>query len=248
MKIVCVPYSEGSMGKNKGCEKAPELIINELKRLHKEFSVETIELDKTNSEEKLKNLGGADIYIGGDHSITYYSFLNFAKKFKNPGLLIFDAHPDFYPSQDIGFIGHEDWLYFLISKGLIKKDNIILVGIRAIDPREKTLLEKNKIRNYDIKVLYNNYEEVCNSIMEECRKFDGLYLSIDIDTLDPAFAPGTGYLEPAGISSVDFFYLISRLKMLKNLKCIDLVEINPEMDVNNMTVKLGSRIISEFLG
>ncbi|MEK6860935.1 MAG: hypothetical protein AABY07_03095, partial [Nanoarchaeota archaeon] len=73
MKIVCVPYSEGSMGKNKGCEKAPELIINELKRLHKEFSVETIELDKTNSEEKLKNLGGADIYIGGDHSITYYS-------------------------------------------------------------------------------------------------------------------------------------------------------------------------------
>ena len=247
MKIVSIPYSEGSMGKNKGCEKAPELIISELRKLRKEFNSEIIKTDKSNFVDNMKNLGPADIYIGGDHSITYYTFSKFAKNFKNPCLLVFDAHPDYYPSDDIGFIGHEDWLYFLVNKGIIKSENIILVGIRAIDPKEKSFLEKNKMKKYDTSNLYNNYEEACNAMMEECRKFDGLYISIDIDAIDPAFAPGTGYLEAGGISSVDLFYLLSRLKLLKNLKCIDLVEINPDLDVNNMTIKLGAKIISEFL-
>lgn len=246
MKIIGISYSEGSMDKNKGCEKASEAIVNELRRLRKEFGFELIKINNKNSDD-LNKISHGDIYLGGDHSITYNTFSNFTNDFKNPGILVFDAHPDCYPSDDIKFIGHEDWLYFLINNGIIRKENVILVGIRAIDPKEKAFLDKNNIKNYSMKVLYNNIEEICDSVMEDCRKFDGLYLSIDIDVLDPAFAPGTGYLEPGGMSSSDLIYFISRLKLLKNLKCVDLVEVNPDKDVNNLTVKLGSKIISEFL-
>jgi len=90
-------------------------------------------------------------------------------------------------------------------------------------------------------------KETSHFIMEQVRKFDPLYISIDIDVIDPAFAPGTGYLEPAGFSSREFIYFIQKLKLLKNLGAIDLTEINPDKDFNGLTVKLGAKIIAEFM-
>jgi len=81
----------------------------------------------------------------------------------------------------------------------------------------------------------------------ELSKGKELYVSIDIDVIDPAFAPGTGYCEPGGLSTRDFLYLIQRINKLKNLKAIDLVEINPDKDKENMTVKLGAKILSELI-
>jgi len=74
-----------------------------------------------------------------------------------------------------------------------------------------------------------------------------LYVSIDIDVLDPAFAPGTGYREPGGLSSRDFIYLVQRINKIKNLKAVDIVEINPDKDIKNQTVKLGAKILSELI-
>ena len=96
--------------------------------------------------------------------------------------------------------------------------------------------------------IFGNIEDVCDTIMENVRNCDGLYISIDIDVIDPAFAPGTGYPEPGGLSSQEILYFIRRLKLLKNFRRIDLVEICPQKDVNEMTVRLGARIICEFLG
>jgi agmatinase len=76
--------------------------------------------------------------------------------------------------------------------------------------------------------------------------FGSLYVSIDIDVLDPAFAPGTGYLEPSGLSSRELIFFLQRLSNLKNLKAVDLVEINPKLDISNLTVKTGAKIISEL--
>ena len=95
--------------------------------------------------------------------------------------------------------------------------------------------------------LNENLEASCDRIMEETRKFDCLYLSLDIDIIDPAFAPGTGYLEPGGLTSRQFIYLIQRISLLNNLKVIDLVEVNPEKDLNGITVKLASKIIAELM-
>ena len=83
--------------------------------------------------------------------------------------------------------------------------------------------------------------------MEQARNFSDLYISIDIDILDPAFAPGTGYIEPAGLSTRELIYLIQRIKLLKNIKKYDLVEVNPDKDINNMTSKVAAKIIKELI-
>ena len=88
--------------------------------------------------------------------------------------------------------------------------------------------------------------EISESVMAAAKDFEALYVSIDIDVLDPAFAPGTGCTEPAGLTSRELIYFVQRLKLLKNLKIVDIVEINPKKDVNNMTSKLGAKIIAEF--
>lgn len=238
MKILKVKFSGGCLGKNLGCEKSPDLILEGIK-------AEEVKVSNGNIDETMKNISNAegDIFVGGDHSISYGSFKGFSKKFKNPGMIIFDAHPDIYPED---FLNHENWVYYLIKEGILKKENLILAGVRAIDEKEKEFLDKNRIRYFKVEQIFNNEEDVCDIIMENASIFDGLYLSIDIDVLDPAFAPGTGYREVNGLTSQQLFYFLKRIKMMKNLKRIDLVEINPDKDINNMTINIGKRIINEF--
>jgi len=83
--------------------------------------------------------------------------------------------------------------------------------------------------------------------MERARNSSGFYISIDIDSVDPAFAPGTGYIEPGGLSSRELIYFIKRLSLLNNFRGGDIVEINPDLDNRNMTVKLGAKILSEMI-
>ena len=92
-----------------------------------------------------------------------------------------------------------------------------------------------------------NPSESCEVLMEFASGKE-LYVSIDIDVIDPAFAPATGYKEPGGFSSREFLYLIKRINKMKNLRAVDLVEINPDKDEKHdfITTKLGSKILSEF--
>lgn len=253
MRVVKVKSSQGCLGKNKGCEKAPDEILKELENFdlnecgfRGEFKVVDCNIVENNLEETNEHIMNTegDVFVGGDHSITYASFIGFAKKFENPGLLIFDAHPDcennFKPPS------HEDFVKVLIEEGVLKKENLIIVGVRNWHKKEFYFLKDNKIKYFHMRKM-RDIQDVCDTVMELCREFDGLYLSVDIDCVDPTFAPGTGFIEPGGMSSRDLFYFIQRLKLLKNLKRVDIVEVNPEKDVNSMTVKLAAKILGEFL-
>jgi len=235
MEVVKVCYSMGSLGKNVECEKAPDLLFD---------GGEHVEVIRNNVDETMINIEKIEgsLFLGGDHSITYGSYKGFSKRFKNAGIIIFDAHPDMEISA--GSVSHEDYLRKLIEEGVIKKSNVILVGVRKISKNEKEFM--NSIKVFTMEQIFGNEENVCDVVMELALGFDGLYLSIDIDVLDPAFAPGTGYLEPEGMSTAQLFYFLGRISKLNNLRRIDLVEINPDKDVNGITVKTGRRII-EFL-
>jgi arginase family enzyme len=74
-----------------------------------------------------------------------------------------------------------------------------------------------------------------------------LYVSFDIDIVDPAFAPSTGYREIGGLTSRQAIYIISRLSMIKNLKAFDIVEVNSEEDKTGLTVKLAAKLLAELL-
>jgi len=246
MKIAKVCFDNGGLGKTKGCSKAPSIIIEKL--TSKDFEIIDIDVDNnnislTNEEiEKTINKNKPDVIIGGDHSITYSSFIGSDCK----GLIVFDAHPDvvnnFNPPT------HEDYLKTLIEEGRVDAKNVIIVGARNISNIEKKYIDKKKILCLDMdKIDEMGKEEICDLIMEHIRRIGNMYLSIDIDVLDPAFAPGTGYPEPGGMSTHDFLYFLKRINILDEIKAVDVVEINPDKDVNGMTVAIGARIVSELI-
>ena len=262
MHILKTPFSNGSLGKNIGSKDAPDAIVEELPNFFltesgfvPKFTQETIEVDQFNIEEShnsilIKVKESLENYqktlmIGGDHSITYPAVKAFLRKNPEGGLLVFDAHPDCCHNSNPP--SHEDYLRTLIQENLLNKSKVILVGLRKMSAREKEFLESNNILYHDMrKISQFGVQEVCDTMTEHVRNWPALYLSLDIDVVDPAFAPGTGYQEPGGLTSREMIYFIQRIRRLKNLKFIDLVEVAPDKDINNATIKLAAKLIVEL--
>ena len=266
MFIVKVPGING-LGKTKGCEKAGNAILDELKEIHSNeqgipidvrlLDLEEIHLDNSNIEEanKLiyKNSFKAfenkikTIFLGGDHSISYSTcnaFLDYCKKEeREPCLIVFDSHPDCMPPMQEPT--HEEWLSKLVEKGF-PAENILIIGLRNSWKTETTFLKEKKIQTININLFLEDFENACDTIMEFTSGKE-VYVSIDIDVIDPAFAPATGYPVAGGLTSRQMIYLIQRINKIKSLKAVDIVEINLDKDVNNMTVQLGAKILGELL-
>lgn len=256
MQIIKVPTSQGGLEKS-GSEKAPDKIVEGLKDTWSntkgfipKYEVSEIDIKGESDVKKINETifklskDKTGIFLGGDHSITYGLFRSFALNNKNAGLIVFDAHPDVYHTFE--FATHGDWLKYLIEEKIISPENVMVIGVRNADPKELDYFKIKKIAHI---MMHNiqNIETTCDSIMEFANKFQSFYLSIDIDVIDPAFAPGTGYLEPCGFTSREMLYFVKRLKLLKGLKSADIVEVNPQFDINNITSKLAAKLVAELL-
>lgn len=246
-----------------GTIKAPDKILEIFKEIWMDESykksIDFLELEKQIKEihfqekifeeakkifEKGKKVKQKVIFLGGDHSITY----SLARAFKeiyshNYGLLVFDAHLDCMPCHKIP--NHEEWLRALIERENFTK--IIHVGLRAPCLEEINFAKEKKLPLFSCKELFKNFKRNAEKIIKNLKKFENLYVSIDLDVVDPAFAPGVSCPEPCGLTSREFLYLIQKLSKLDNLKAVDLVCVNPEKDLNNMTIKLAAKIIAELL-
>jgi len=235
-KIIVVPSSQGSLGKNKGCEKGGETIC---KDVGVDYEIaELVEGDFIETTKKIENLEG-DVFVGGDHSITYGLF----KKSGADSLIIFDAHADcvnnFSPPT------HEDFVRVLIEEGHVKPENVLLIGLRNVD-----LVEKEYLKDKGIKYIY--WGEVGCNLYTVIKEFiDGLnkvYLSVDIDVLDGEKYVGTGYPEKGGFSLDQLKEFVK--EVLKSGKVVrsDLVEVNPSLDKDGETVGAGGDILKFILG
>ncbi|MBU2104747.1 MAG: arginase family protein [Nanoarchaeota archaeon] len=266
MFIVKIPLIS-NLGKIKGCEKAPNEILKELKNISSKeqgklidlqsLDLEEIHLDNGNIEEsnKLVYKNSFEIFqekpkvvfLGGDHSVSYSltrAFLDYCQNSeKYPCLIVFDAHADCMNSTKEP--AHDAWLRKLIEEGFSTK-NILLVGARNLLKEEIKFLKEKNIRTISMNQLLENLEDSCEIIMEFAHNKE-LYVSIDIDVVDPAFAPATGCPEPGGLSSREFIYIIQRISKMKNLRAVDIVEINPDKDEKNLTVKLAAKVLAELI-
>jgi len=260
--IICKVPGINGLGKTKGCDLAPNEILESLKEIRSNESlrsvspenlkIEEIKLDMENianqekliydNAMKLFNLKDKIVFLGGDHSISFPLCKAFLDNFQDCCLIVFDAHPDLM--EPMKEPSHEEWLRALISSGF-PPENIMLVGARNFDIEETRFLKENKIKMININSLLLNLHDVSDTIMEFSNG-KNLYVSLDIDFIDPAFAPGTGYNEPGGVSSREAIYIFSRLALLKNLKALDIVEVNPSKD-NGITTKLAAKMLGEFL-
>jgi arginase family enzyme len=268
MFIVKIPLING-LGKTKGCERAGNALLSSLKEIYsneegKPIDAPSLDLEEihiNNSNLELSNeliyknsleileTKPQVIFLGGDHSISYSTTKAFLKHCKNekkkPCLIVFDAHPDcMEPMKEPT---HEEWLRKLVGEGF-PSENILLVGLRNSHKDEIKFIKENKIKTLSMNNLTEDLPDMCDTIMEFSNGKE-LYVSIDIDAIDPVFAPSTGYPEIGGLTSRQFLYLIQRIKKIKTLKAVDIVEINEKMDKgnNNLTVKLGAKILAELL-
>ncbi len=268
MFIVKIPGING-LGKTKGCENAGNAILESLKEIYSSeegkiidtalLDLEEIHLDNSNLELsnkliyknslKIFDSKPQTIFLGGDHSISYSTtkaFLEHCKsEKKKPCLIVFDAHPDcMEPMKEPT---HEEWLRKIVEEGF-PKESILIVGARNSHKNEIKFIKENKIKTISISNLTEDLQDMCDTIMEFSNGKE-LYVSIDIDIIDPAFALSTGYPEAGGLTSRQFLYLIQRIKKIKNLRAVDIVEINEKMDKekDNLTVKLGAKILAELI-
>jgi len=124
---------------------------------------------------------------------------------------------------------------------------VILIGSRNLSLEEIKFLKENKVTLIKMDLIEEDIQEVCDLVMERARNSGGFYLSVDIKSVDPGFAPGTMEIEPGGLGSRELIYFVKRLSLLDNFKGGDIVEINPEKDINNMTVKLGAKLLGEMI-
>lgn len=245
VKIIGIPRIN-ALG-NKGPEEMPEAIKKEL---GKDFEI--IEVDNSNIEkseeqvfDKSKEMFGLNdkiCFIGGDHSITYPIMKSFREKYNDPFLIVMDAHADCMPPMKEPT--HEEFLRAIVNSGF-NTENIILAGARKIEPEERKFLKEKKIKVFEE---INDVETVADYVTEKANGHD-VYLSVDIDVLDPSYAPAVNYQEVNGLTSKEFFYIVRRILKIKTLKAMDIVEAVPEKDekYDFRTIKICSKIVEDFI-
>ena len=184
-----------------------------------------------------KNLIGADkiFTLGGDHSVTFPIVKALHSVYPKLDILHIDAHPDLYNDYEGDPYSHACPFARIMENGFAIK--LVQVGIRALNPHQAAQAEKFNVEIHQMK----------NLDLTKIPKFENpLYISLDMDGFDPAFAPGVSHHEPGGLSSRQVIDLIQSIDT--EVVGADIVEYNPERDVKNMTAFLAAKMMKEILG
>jgi len=204
---------------------------------HTVVAAEMLQMVK-NVTSELKKQDKQIIILGGEHLITLGSFPCFPK---DTGYVVFDAHYDLRDQYADIKLSHAAYLRRIVEKR--GAENIVHVGARAFVKEELVFLNEHNISTVSDKEIRNgNGPKLLKDIIST---FDSLYLSIDLDVLDPAFAPGVGNPEAIGISSRELYNLVTTLQN-KKIVAADIVELNPTYD-NGATASMAAKMISTII-
>jgi agmatinase len=173
------------------------------------------------------------ISLGGDHAITYPILKSYAKKFERLDLLHLDAHPDLYDTYDGNRYSNACPFARIMEEKLVSR--LVQVGIRTLNPHQKHQAQRFGVEIIDMQ----NLQQAAS-----IHWANPVYLSIDLDVLDPAFAPGVSHHEPGGISTRRLIELIQGLQV--PIAGADIVEFNPKRDVSEITAMVAVKILKEI--
>lgn len=175
------------------------------------------------------------IILGGDHSLSYPVMRAFGQKYHHLSILHFDAHPDLYEDLYGDRYSHACPFARIMEEGLATE--LVQVGIRAATPAQRTKAGQHGVRMVEMKdigpALKLHFEQP-------------LYISFDLDALDPAFAPGVSHHEPGGLTTRQVIDIIHSLEA--EIVGLDVVELNPTRDPSNITAAAAVKIIKEVAG
>lgn len=175
----------------------------------------------------------APISLGGDHSITYPIIKALSQKYKNLNILHFDAHPDLYHDFQGNRYSHASPFARIMEENLAQR--LVQIGIRTVNAHQREQIERFGV------AVFGPHEWESALALE----FDSpVYISFDIDGLDPAFAPGVSHREPGGLSTRQALDIIQGVK--GNVVAADIVEFNPRMDPLLITGTVCAKLLKEI--
>ncbi len=204
--------------------------------------------------------GGAfPLVIGGDHSLGLGSASGVGKCYDDFGIIWLDAHGDINTSETspsgnihgmplsaLMGMGSEELVNVYAPGNKVNPQNVFLVGTRSLDEGEWDLIEREKLSVYTMETIHLKgigfvAEDIKRKLKE--RKIRNVHFSIDVDSIDPRFAPGTGTRVCEGLMPDEFNNFVDHMLSTNLIKSMDLVELNPELDVNEQTTSLCLQII-----
>jgi agmatinase len=198
--------------------------------------------------QKVASLPNVPILLGGDHSVTIPIFQGHIQRFegKRLGVLWVDAHPDLCDVFTGSRLSHA----CVLRRGLefgIKPEDVCLVGLRSWEDQEIDLIENGGLNVYTAAdVAERGMKAVSQEVKKILSKCDAVHISLDIDCLDPAFAPGTGIPDSGGLTSREVITLIKSMQGLP-LVGLDVVEVSPPIDPSEATVFAALKVIMEYI-
>ena len=172
--------------------------------------------------------------LGGDHAIAYPILRAYGRRCERLNVLQLDAHPDLYDELDGNRISHACPFARVMEDGLAAR--LVQIGIRTLNPHQRRQAERFGVEIHEMKDWRPGLP----------LDFVGpLYLSLDLDVLDPAFAPGISHPEPGGLSVREVITLIQQLGA--PLVGADLVELNPSRDPTGITARVAAKLLKEIV-
>jgi agmatinase len=202
---------------------------------------------------EIASTGAVPMVVGGDHSLEYPNVAAVADVYgkERVGVIHFDAHYDAGETFLGHLISHGQPIRRLIEEGHVLGKNYIQVGLRGYWPGEAGFqwMREQGFRYHTMaEIERDGFPAVMDRVLAEANdNAEYLYVSLDIDVLDPAYAPGTGTPEPGGLTPRELFPLVRRLCAENNLVGFDLVEVNPLVDPGYTTGLNANRAIQECL-
>jgi agmatinase len=198
--------------------------------------------------------GVVPVILGGDHTIALPDVTGVARHvgWGRVAVIHFDAHADTGDSQWGSLYGHGTPMRRLIESGACRGDRFLQIGLRGYWPEPATLdwMAAQGMRSFEMgevvaRGLDAVLDEAFDIAVDEC---DAVFLSVDVDVVDPGAAPGTGTPEPGGLTSRQLLDAVRRVAMDLNVAGVDVVEVSPPYDHADITAYLGNRVVLEALG
>ncbi|HEY1914299.1 MAG TPA: agmatinase [Streptosporangiaceae bacterium] len=203
--------------------------------------------------QAVSEAGAIPVILGGDHTITWPDVTGVARSvgWGRVSVIHFDAHADTGPEQFGSLIGHGLPMRRLIESGACRGDRFLQIGLRGYWPEPPTLdwMASQHMRSFEMhEVVRRGLDEVLAEASaiatDNC---DGVFVSVDIDVVDPGAAPGTGTPEPGGLSARQLLDTVRRIAVELPVVGIDVVEVSPPYDSADITAFLANRVVLEML-
>jgi agmatinase len=203
--------------------------------------------------ERVARSGALPVILGGDHTIALPDVTGVARHvgWGRVSVLHFDAHADTGDTQWGSLYGHGTPMRRLIESGATRGDRFVQIGLRGYWPEPETLawMAAQDMRSYEMTEVVERGLDAClteafTRATDDC---DGVFLSVDVDVVDPGLAPGTGTPEPGGLSGRQLLDAVRRIAMELPLCGMDVVELSPPYDHAEVTAYLANRVVLEAL-